>query len=372
MDGFQTAKWLHAHLNGTSLDIGERISTLDVYLDVETPAVPDWTLIHKPYLEAAVALIFIATPGGVAPLSNSDWVHLELAWWLKNRKVPPTVIDATGEGDRWIPSSILRRWPNIQRLEFIYNRWAVLAEPQRTDEQRRIVRLLRKSFTDTTPKAVLEQAKRVKSLSRKAWTMAILSLVFLCSTVATGVFLRYRNASLAEITRKQKQELFALNLIVNEVKRPTIVIISETDGQSFEAGKAELAPTFKANLDTKIIPYLENVSTSYGVDTIEIIGHTDNIRLAGRISNFDVISPSLMSDFTSVIPSSNVELGMLRALAVGKILETRRSVGGLKAIRFIRCYSAGSFIPSGSEATAEDYDPERRRIEIRLFKRPRL
>ncbi|HWM24398.1 MAG TPA: hypothetical protein VNP98_06205 [Chthoniobacterales bacterium] len=375
IDGFHIAKWLHGQLHRRVQKIGESIFTLDVYLDVQTPAVPDWTKIHRPYLEASRALIFVATPGAFAALPNGDWVHDELMWWLKHRKVPPIVIDATGEGDRWIPPAVLLRWPNIQRLEFIYDRWMSLSEPQRNDERLRIVGLLCNSFAENTPSVALEQSNQVKSLSNKARTMAILLIAFLCFALPAGLFLQHRNAtverqnaSLTEAARAAREKLAFLRLDIVEDKRPPIVTISDTDGHSFEPGSAHLSAEFETNLVGTIIPRLEEEANRLGVDTLEIIGHTDNTPTSPRLSSFDEMPSKQVRGFGGVIPASNVELAMLRALAVATYFEENRTTGRLKSIRLIRCYSAGPFVPLNDDTTPLGNDARRRRIEIRLLK----
>jgi hypothetical protein len=40
-----------------------------------------------------------------------------MRWWMRNRLTSPIVIDATGEGDRWLPEIIVQKWPNLNRID---------------------------------------------------------------------------------------------------------------------------------------------------------------------------------------------------------------------------------------------------------------
>lgn len=75
---------------------------------------------HFPSLQTSHALILLCTPGIAKDLSKHgqpDWVYEELHWWIENRRTSPIVIDATGEGDRWLPEVISRQWPDINRID---------------------------------------------------------------------------------------------------------------------------------------------------------------------------------------------------------------------------------------------------------------
>ncbi|MCP4259460.1 MAG: hypothetical protein GY774_18425 [Planctomycetes bacterium] len=120
VDGKKIAQWLFENLNGRCLpDSGpveaaeEKVSSLDVYFDQTAAAVGDWKAIHQPRLHISQAMIIVCTPGATQKLDEKDdWVHREIDWWLKNRKVAPILIDATGEGARWVPKVIKDRWPD--------------------------------------------------------------------------------------------------------------------------------------------------------------------------------------------------------------------------------------------------------------------
>jgi hypothetical protein len=76
-------------------------------------------------------------------MGPQDWVHNEIDWWLKNRKAAPIIIDATGEGNRWVPRSITQRWPDSQRLVLVIDEWERLSSDQRRAfEERVLTRIL--------------------------------------------------------------------------------------------------------------------------------------------------------------------------------------------------------------------------------------
>jgi len=65
-------------------------------------------------------LIVVCTPGiskNFSKRGQPDWVYEELNWWLQRRTSAPIVIDATGEGDRWLPEAITKRWPDLNRID---------------------------------------------------------------------------------------------------------------------------------------------------------------------------------------------------------------------------------------------------------------
>ena len=122
VDGLKVADWLHRHLHGRAVTVtgavpgDEPPPKLDVYFDQTAPAVADWRARHKPALERSKALLFICTPGAHVNLGGEDWVHRELDWWIGHRRAAPIVIETTGEGDRWVPEAIRKRWPYAQRV----------------------------------------------------------------------------------------------------------------------------------------------------------------------------------------------------------------------------------------------------------------
>jgi outer membrane protein OmpA-like peptidoglycan-associated protein len=120
-DGKRYARWIYSTLV-KSLRAGGDDAL--IYFDQTAPATSDWTAVHRPALERASSLVVIVTPGLYAELGDHDWVHKELNWWLQHRNIAPILIDATGEGERWIPQKIRSRWSRTQRINLDPGLWA--------------------------------------------------------------------------------------------------------------------------------------------------------------------------------------------------------------------------------------------------------
>jgi WD40 repeat protein len=135
-DGRATAEWLNSLLNGLNVPVPTQKNTaedpprLDVYYDQTAPGVGDWTQIHEPYLKRARAFIVVCTPGAKINEGDGDWVHREIDWWLEHRDTAPIVIDALGEGERYVPTRVSQKWPNAQRIELIAPQWDSLTEEE--------------------------------------------------------------------------------------------------------------------------------------------------------------------------------------------------------------------------------------------------
>jgi WD40 repeat protein len=119
-DGDWFADWLHQTLNGlTYTDTGGAVHRLVTYYDKQAPGVADWTKLHFPSLRTSHALLLVCTPGIATDFSKRgrpDWVYEELRWWRKYRRSAPIVVDTTGEGERWLPKIISKKWPNLNRI----------------------------------------------------------------------------------------------------------------------------------------------------------------------------------------------------------------------------------------------------------------
>lgn len=154
-----------------------------------------------------------------------------------------------------------------------------------------------------------------------------------------------------------------------EKEQPPLITLDEASYTfKFTIGSAELSPAFKNELLTTIIPKIEKLATEHNCDTLEIYGHTDGQAYgAYPPQDFDNVFHKGLEGhgFSRVSPSSNLELGMLRAGSLLEFLRQERVAN----IRYYRVYSAGQFIlPNGTLAHSlqNGNDPERRRIEIRL------
>ncbi|MDB9419883.1 hypothetical protein [Microcystis aeruginosa] len=153
-----------------------------------------------------------------------------------------------------------------------------------------------------------------------------------------------------------------------KLQTATPIVIDEKSGKfKFQSGSAELNPALKTYIRQRIIPAIETITKDREIDFIQVIGHTDGQGIQ-QTSNLDKNIESVASRKQSVkmlVPGSNTDLGLMRALAVVQEID---NTGKLKNVKF-RAFSAGQlYLPSGKLAAVNrDADASRRRIEIRFI-----
>lgn len=153
-----------------------------------------------------------------------------------------------------------------------------------------------------------------------------------------------------------------------KLKAANPIIIDEKSGNfKFESGSAELTPDLKDYIEKEIIPKIEKTlkEKSETIDFIQVIGHTDGVPV-GKTGNLDQNVEKAAQNKVEVadlIPGSNADLALLRALAVVQELQKQ-----FQDVKF-RAYSAGQlYLDSGELAPLNRRDDEtRRRIEIRFI-----
>lgn len=152
-------------------------------------------------------------------------------------------------------------------------------------------------------------------------------------------------------------------------EKPPLLSLTEAESFRFSTGSYTLTSQFKAALQARL-PEIRQTINKYRIDTVEIIGHTDG-RPSSGTSNLDFRLPSAgtSSEMNGFNPGSNIDLGLLRAIAVANYL--RSLLEQKDQPLMIRPYSAGSLIDTaGHYAPADDRDrAERRRIEVRFTRR---
>lgn len=152
---------------------------------------------------------------------------------------------------------------------------------------------------------------------------------------------------------------------------PPIINLSETHGYFFRSGSAELSPGFLAALEGKTAEQIADIVERYDVDVIEVIGHTDEQRITGIISNLDGELAGVLAGNTpakSLRPADNAGLGLARAIAVSEVL---KDVPALSGLTVLPMSGAQLILPDDTltdGAQAGDV-ASRRRIEIRVRKR---
>jgi len=225
VDGTKIAQWLFENLNGQRLpDIGhvateEEVYSLDVYFDQTAPAVSNWKAIHQPRLSISQAMIIVCTPGSAQRLEKDDWVHREIDWWLKNRKVAPILIDATGEGERWVPKVIKDRWPDAQRITVLQDDLLRLqGQELRLFEERVRSRILN-GIVLSKQRVVFEDLERQKRMSKRLRIALAAAGILLLSTVLAAVLAMRARDSAKENARIALARQLAAQAQFTEVDR---------------------------------------------------------------------------------------------------------------------------------------------------------
>jgi flagellar motor protein MotB len=151
---------------------------------------------------------------------------------------------------------------------------------------------------------------------------------------------------------------------------PPIINLSEAGGYFFATGSAELTPNFATELRTVVVDRLLEIADSYDVDVIEVIGHTDEQPVNGRISNLDraLASVTTGGNGAGVLQwADNAGLGLARALSV---VERLSADSRLRSFRILPLSGAQLIGIDGKLTRWDGHGDvrERRRIEIRMRK----
>ena len=149
-------------------------------------------------------------------------------------------------------------------------------------------------------------------------------------------------------------------------EKPPVIRLSDAKDYRFARGSFEVNKAFRSKLISEELPKIDRAIQCYAIDTIEIIGHTDNSPNTG-LSNIDRFpkTEELANSFKSVYAGSNADLGLLRAFSVQTLLE--EEIGREYPQLEFKSYSASSLINPGDKSNLNaNIDQEKRRIEIRL------
>ena len=149
-------------------------------------------------------------------------------------------------------------------------------------------------------------------------------------------------------------------------EKPPVIRLSDAKDYRFARGSFEVNKTFRSKLISEELPKIDRAIQCYAIDTIEIIGHTDNSPNTG-LSNIDKFpeTEKLANGFKSVYAGSNADLGLLRAFSVQTLLQ--EEIGKQYPDLDFKSYSASSLINPGDKSNLDaNTDQEKRRIEIRL------
>jgi len=151
--------------------------------------------------------------------------------------------------------------------------------------------------------------------------------------------------------------------------QPPIISLPESQGYHFISGSAELSEDFKNKLGGDVTERLLQIATRYGLDVIEVVGHTDEVPVSSASSNLDGHLLGFLRGEGSVQQlafADNAGLGLSRAAAVVKELGQNPRLNGFTVIPL----SAGQAVLAdgtlSTGASNRGAEEDRRRIEIRL------
>ena len=148
-------------------------------------------------------------------------------------------------------------------------------------------------------------------------------------------------------------------------QKPPIIRLSDQANFRFSTGSYSLSPKFRDQLTNDKLPEIERTIRCYGIDTIEVIGHTDIAPNSGS-SNLDRFKDNKKLIISGkALSGSNADLGLLRALSVERFLE--RSLKPIFPRINYYSYSASSYVnPANSSRSSAINQQSKRRIEIRF------
>lgn len=160
---------------------------------------------------------------------------------------------------------------------------------------------------------------------------------------------------------------------------PPSIVIENAGKFAFISGEAKLSNDLKNFINNELVKIIETNFDQYNINTIEVIGHTDGQPVNQSNGNLDLKLEQSARNNTSIAqlnPSSNADLGLMRALAVVKHLKQIKRQGTYLQNKNIdldtsfRVYSAAQLILPNGKFAQPNRKPQdnRRRIEIRFTK----
>jgi len=165
---------------------------------------------------------------------------------------------------------------------------------------------------------------------------------------------------------------------LKENQQPPLIVLKEAEGYAFNTNSATLSYNFRNKLNGKIVKKIKTFAQEYNCDIVEVYGYTDGepFGKSNGTADFDKKLHNCLvdgCDIDSIKSSSNLELGMQRAISVVKSLN--KLLKHNAHIKIIRPYSGGQFIDSHGKISNINNNlknSSRRRIEIRLSRSSNL
>ena len=192
VDGSETADWLHQHLQNQPMPTAEYPPPrIRFYVDRYTAAVTDWRKFNQDALMKARAMIIVCTPGSLIDEGPEDEVQKEIRWWVSNRATAPIIIDATGQGVRYVPTPIRDQWPNAQMVQLQTSGLAKEEPDKRALAEERVVRRITEGILASEGQVRDEDLERTRQLQAKtasALRRTSIALAFAIVTLVVAVF----------------------------------------------------------------------------------------------------------------------------------------------------------------------------------------
>ncbi|MDJ1465972.1 hypothetical protein [Nitratireductor sp. GZWM139] len=206
-------------------------------------------------------------------------------------------------------------------------------------------------------------------------TKAVIAYELAATDIERLVSADERASAAEERARQEEMRRIEAERIIAETSSgkphewPPIIDLSEAEGYSFETGSADLKGGFRSKLEGEIAQRIASIVAQYGVDVVEVIGHTDEQRLS-RKSNIDQVLGEVLSgaaDINIMEPGDNAGLGLARAISVAAVL---KALPNMQGVEILPLSGAQLILPSDTMTDgAQSGDaPKRRRIEIRVRK----
>ncbi len=169
--------------------------------------------------------------------------------------------------------------------------------------------------------------------------------------------------------QERSSRITQLNQEIDRLKSPPIIVLRDSTERRFESGSAELSASLNEFVENELIEQITTLAQDYQGYLVEVIGHTDGQINSGGYSNLDGNLEQIIrgnESLNQLIPGSNADLGLMRALAVVKKLQDNQELRELgltfKAYSAAQLYDlSGNYAPPNRQE-----DPSRRRIEIRF------
>lgn len=194
--------------------------------------------------------------------------------------------------------------------------------------------------------------------------------------VELTITLKKENDNLRERNQYIEAEIRKSNSVPKKSETPPIIFLRDSGAIRFKSGSAGLqGQQMLQEFDKKdgLIHEIEKNANSYGINLVEIIGHTDLQPVGDVSSNLDKDLANIANNADidrvtadRLVAGSNADLGLMRAVEIMRILRYhQKNNGKLQGLEF-RAYSAAQLVPPKLPNSEKPKDDDKRRIEIRF------